>query len=97
MSKKNKAANELKKKFAEIGDLPKELVTSYSRMVLLGNNEFTIENYSGIIEYEVNKIRLRSASGIISVSGEGLVINELDNEELFIKGKIRSIEIEGDE
>ena len=97
MGKKKKVANELKRRFAEIGDLPKELVTSYSRMVLLGNNEFTIENYSGIIEYEMNKIRLRSASGIISVVGEGLVINELDNEELFIRGKIRSIDIEGDE
>jgi len=95
--KKKKVANEIKRKFAEIGDLPKELVTSYSRMVLLGNNEFTIENYSGIIEYEVNKIRLRSASGIIIVTGSGLVINELGNEDLFIKGKIRSIEIEGDE
>jgi len=66
-------------------------------MVLFGNSEFTIENYSGIIEYEVNKIRLRSASGIITVLGENFVINEMDNEELFIKGKIRSIEIEGDE
>ena len=97
MRKKKKAAENLKKKFAEIGDLPTELITSYSRMVLLGNNEFTIENYSGIIEYEVNKIRLRSASGIISVIGDNLTINELGNEELFIKGKIRSIEIEGDE
>ena len=97
MRKKKKAANELKRKFAEIGDLPKELMTSYSRMVLFGNSEFTIENYSGIIEYELNKIRLRSASGIIVVFGENLIINELDNEELFIKGKIRSIEIEGDE
>lgn len=97
MNKKKKVADKLKKKFVEIGDLPQELVTSYSRMVLLGNNEFTIENYSGIIEYEVNKIRLRSASGIISVSGESLSINELDNEELCIKGKIRNIEIEEDE
>ena len=97
MSRKKKAANELKKKFAEFGDLPKELVTSCSRMVLLGDNEFTIENYNGIIEYEVNRIRLRNALGIVCVKGENLSINELDNEELFIRGKIRSIEIEGDE
>ena len=97
MRKKKKVANDLKRKFAEIGDLPKELITSCSRMVLFGNSEFTIENYSGIIEYEVNRIRLRSASGIVTVSGENLVINELDTEDLFIKGKIRSIEVEGDE
>ena len=94
MRKKKKAVNNLKKKFAELGDLPKELVTSYSRMVLLGNEEFTVENYSGIVEYEVDKIRLRSASGIIAVSGDNLTINELDNDSLFIKGKIRRVEIE---
>jgi len=92
--KKKKVANELKKRFAEIGDLPKELITSYSRMVLLGGNEFTIENYSGIIEYEADRIRLRCASGIVEVSGDNLIINELDNESLFIKGKIKKIEIE---
>jgi len=94
LRKKKKAVNNLKKKFAELGDLPKELVTSYSRMVLLGNEEFTVENYSGIVEYEVDKIRLRSASGIIAVSGDNLTINELDNDSLFIKGKIRRVEIE---
>lgn len=97
MRKKKKAANDLKKRFAEMGDLPKELITTYSRMVLLGNEEFTVENYSGIVEYEVDKIRLRSASGIIAVAGDNLTINELDNDSLFIKGKIRNIEIEGNE
>lgn len=96
MRRRNKVANELKRKFAEIGDMPKELVTSYSRMVLFGNFEFTVENYSGIIEYELNKIRLKSASGVICVLGENLTIGELDTEDLFIKGKIKSIEFEGD-
>lgn len=87
-------ANELKKKFAEIGDLPKELVTSYSRMVLMGSSEFTIENYSGIIEYEPEKIRIRSASGVVCIMGEELSINDFDNQDLCIIGKIKSIEIE---
>ncbi len=94
MGKKKKAANELKKKFLEIGDIPKELVTSNSRMVLLGNSEFTIENFSGIIEYETTKIKIKCASGIVTVIGENLTINELGDEELFVKGKIISIEIE---
>ncbi len=94
MPKKRKLANELKRRFIEIGDLPKELVTSYSRMVLLGDSEFTIENYSGIIEYETNKVRIKSVSGVICITGEDFVINELDNDSLFVKGKIRNIEIE---
>ena len=94
MRKKKRVSDKLKKRFAELGDLPKELITSDSRMVLLGNSEFTVENYSGIVEYEVNRIRLRCDSGIVGVNGEDLVINELDNDVLFIKGKIRGLEIE---
>lgn len=94
MRKKKKVADKLKKRFAELGDLPKELLTSDSRMVLVGSSEFTVENYSGIVEYEVNRIRLRCNVGIVAVSGEDLVINELDNDVLFIKGKIKNIEIE---
>ncbi len=94
MGKKKKAANELKKKFLEIGDIPKELVTSNSRMVLLGNSEFTIENFSGIIEYETTNIKIKCANGVVIVTGKDLSINELGNEDLFVKGKILSIELE---
>ena len=97
MFKKKRISNNLKKRFTELSDLPQELITNYSRMVLLGDKEFLIENYSGIIEYEMHKIRLRSASGIIQVLGDNLTINELDNEELLVKGIIRGIEIEGND
>ena len=97
MFKKKKVANNLKKRFTELSDLPQELVTNCSRMVLLGDKEFLIENYSGIIEYEMHKIRLRSASGIIQICGDNLTINELDNEALLVKGIIRGIEIEGND
>lgn len=97
MFKKKNVANRLKKRFAELGDLPKELITDYSRMVLLGSREFFIENYSGIIEYEVHTIKLKSASGVICITGDNLSINELDNEELVVKGRIREIKIEEEE
>ena len=97
MSKKKKASNDLKKKFLEIGDIPKELVTSSSKMVLLGNSEFTIENFKGIIEYETDKIKIKSGTGVVTVTGENLTINELGDEELFVKGKIKNIEIEENE
>lgn len=66
-------------------------------MVLLGNNEFRIENYNGIIEYEVNRIRVSTASGIISIMGNELSISELDNDELLVSGLIKSIDLEGNE
>lgn len=66
-------------------------------MVLMGNSEFMIENYDGIIEYEVNRIRVSTASGKIAIMGNDLSITELDNEELLVSGCIKSIELEGNE
>ena len=94
---KNSTASKIKKRFAEIGDLPSELVTNRSRMVLLGNTEFTLENYDGIIEYEMNKIRVSTATGIISIIGEDLTLSELNNDELLVSGLIKNIGLEGNE
>ena len=72
-------------------------MTNRSRMVMLGNTEFMIENYDGIIEYEVNRIRVSTTSGKVAIIGEDLTISELDNEELLVSGCIKSIELEGNE
>lgn len=94
---KKNTANKIKKRFIEIGDFPSELVTNLSRMVLLGNGEFTLENYNGIIEYEMNKIRVSTATGIITIIGEGLTLSELNNDELLVSGLIKNIGLEGNE
>ena len=97
MSKARRAAGLLKRRFTELSDLPRELIGSSSRMVLMGNSEFMIENYDGILEYEECKIRLSTKVGIISVLGNRLAIDELDNENLMVRGKIESISIESEE
>jgi len=95
MSRKNrKVAKRLKQKFNDIADLPKEISLDYSRMVLLGNKEFVIENYKGIIEYDNNIIRLNTLSGIISIEGCGLVINEINDDDVSVEGTIKLIGIE---
>lgn len=97
MSKARRAAGLIKRRFTELSDLPRELIGSSSRMVLMGNNEFMIENYDGILEYEETGIKLSTKTGIISVGGNRLTIDELDDENLMVRGKIESITIESEE
>ncbi|MBP3284999.1 MAG: YabP/YqfC family sporulation protein [Clostridia bacterium] len=97
MSKARRAAGLLKRRFTELSDLPRELVGSSSRMVLMGNSEFMIENYDGVLEYEESRIKLSTKTGIISVAGNKLTIDELDDENLMVRGKIYSITIESEE
>ena len=74
--------------------MPKEISLDYSRMVLLGNKEFIVENYKGIVEYDNNIIRLNTLSGIISIEGKGLVINEINDDDVSVEGIIKLIGIE---
>jgi len=96
MKKKN-VSQRIKNKFLEISDLSEELTKGYSKMILLGNKEFLIENNRGIIEYENSKIRVNTVSGEITVEGENLIINEMGEGELLVKGKIKAIIIENNE
>jgi sporulation protein YqfC len=96
MSKSKEVSNKIKRRFAEISDLPEELTLGLSKMVFIGNNEFWIENYKGIIEYENNKIRLGTIIGNISVEGENLNIEEISEVELIVRGKIKRIEFESE-
>lgn len=63
----------------------------------MGNSEFILENYNGIIEYEVNKIRVSTATGIITIIGSDLTLSELNNDELLVSGLIKNIGLEGNE
>jgi len=93
MRRKN-VSQRIKNKFLEISDLSEELTKGYSKMVLLGNKEFLIENNKGIIEYENNKVRINTISGEIIVEGENLTINEISDGELIVNGKIKAILLE---
>lgn len=94
--KKRSVSQRIKNKFLEISDFSEELTKGYSKMVLLGKKEFLIENAKGIIEYENNKIRVNTLNGEINIEGENLVINEMGEGELLVRGKIKSILLEND-
>jgi sporulation protein YqfC len=84
----------LKEKLAETLSLPKEILLSESRVILLGNSEVNIENYRGIIEYSSCVIRIKTENGKICVSGQDLEIIEITDEDLSIKGRVESIAID---
>lgn len=91
MKKNPEKVKRIKEKFNEILELPKELLFNVPRMVVLGNEQVLIENYSGIVEYEDNLIRL---SNNINIYGMNLVVDEITAEDIMIVGKISSIEFD---
>ena len=88
--KKNKGY----KKIDKILELPEEVYLDIPRITITGFDEIIIENFKGILEYEKFFVRIRSSIGLINISGYNLNLENMTNDDIKVKGKIESIELE---
>lgn len=88
MTKKSK----VKKHISEAFDLPQEIILDTPIIKIIANNELTIENHKGIVEYTPNILRMNSMLGIIKILGYKLQIREIDQCDIIISGEISSLE-----
>lgn len=82
----------IKQKVARISEIPEDVVMGIPLLTVSGNNEISIENYGGIIEYTDSLIRIRTKTGKIIINGKNLQVNYYTNDEMKIQGRISSIE-----
>lgn len=64
----------------------------YSLITLIGNSEISIEGLRGILDYDSELLRINTVSGIVALTGCKLTIEAMTPEEVYIKGKITSVE-----
>ncbi|ADL12157.1 sporulation protein YqfC [Acetohalobium arabaticum] len=91
MSQDREFIEELKNKFAELFEMPKDTVLDAPRISMVGNMELTLENHRGIIEYTEDQVRIRINSGQVVISGAELIIADLTKQTVNIKGQIIDI------
>lgn len=82
----------IKARFSESLELPKEAVLGVPTVKITGTNEIYIENHKGILEYGNEYLRINSSLGIIKITGRNLQIKEISQEEILINGIIISLE-----
>ena len=75
-------------------ELPQEVYTNVPKIVIIGFDEMIIENFKGILEYEEFFVQVNTHIGIININGYGLTLENMTNDDIKVKGKIESIEIE---
>jgi len=88
----NSAAIKIKKGVSSVLDLPKEIVLNLPLVTLVGNEDLSIENYKGVIEFTDEKVRLSSSAGIIKIEGKGLYLKKITAENILLGGKIIKFE-----
>ena len=81
-------------RFNKMLEIPKEAYTNEPKITITGFNEFVIENYKGILEYEDYYVKLSTYIGCININGFSLKIDKMTEDCLKIIGKIESLDIE---
>jgi sporulation protein YqfC len=76
---------------ADMLEIPRDLVLDIPRLTVIGQQELYLENHKGIIEYDLQRIRISLARGFLEVEGEGLEIKAIVPDEMIIYGQIRVI------
>lgn len=85
---------ELKRRLAEMLDLPADVTLELPRILLMGPLQLAIENHRGLIEYTGDRITVGVPKGQVTVEGEELVIGTITNEEITVLGRIRALRFE---
>ena len=80
-------------KVAEALELPPDVVLGIPSITVLGGREATIQNYKGIVEYDDKKVVLNTSLGIFTVTGEGLDIKTVTDDDITLEGKVVGFEI----
>ena len=81
-------------KIDKLLEMPEEVYTDTPKITITGFNEMIIENFKGILEYEDYYIRINTSLGIININGFELKLENMTNDDIKVKGKVESIDIE---
>ena len=75
-------------------ELPQEVYSNVPKIIITGFDEMIIENFKGILEYEEFFVRINTHIGLININGYGLSLENMTDEDIKVKGKIESLDIE---
>ena len=78
-------------RFADAIEMPKDVVASCSKITAYSDNQIIVENYKGILEYTNEKIRIKTCSGILLISGKNLCIRAVTDCDILIDGTFCSV------
>jgi len=88
----NQKKNKFMHEFASMLEIPEDIFLNMPKITFIGSIQVYIENHRGVIEYTSEKLRVAVTSGEIEILGEDLMLKNILPDELFLEGKIKSME-----
>ena len=81
-----------RRNMTEALELPKEILLHLPLISFIGQEEVTIENYKGILEYSEETVRIGTAAGVLRLEGQGLCLKQLSAECMGVTGRVEKME-----
>ena len=69
------------------------MITDKNYKIIIKDNNINIINYKEIKDFSNNKIIITNYNGKTTIFGENLVVSKMQDNEILIAGKIKSIEL----
>ena len=91
---RNRKTGRISNRINNILEVPRELTDNSPKITIIGFDEMLIENYKGILEYEDFFIKINTGLGNININGFNLGLEQVTEDDISVKGKIESIDIE---
>lgn len=70
----------------------KNIVYDKTFKVIILENKINIVNYTEVVIFEDERIVIEAEDKLINIKGKNLIINRLEENEILVLGKIKSIE-----
>lgn len=89
-----KRFRELSGELAERLDLPEDALLGAAKLTWIGGRQALIENHRGLLEYSADRVTVNIGRGRLILQGRGLTVKAMNQRELWICGRISSVEWE---
>ncbi len=97
MRNKPKLAHRLAERMGDLFEMPSSPVQSGTSVTLTDGREAYITGCRELLVYNSDRIKVKSASGTLTVTGEGLDIPRYTDTELTVRGLLNSVSLEREE
>ena len=84
---------DIARKISEVLEIPTEAIFSIPKITIVGKEKVHVENYTALLDYKKNNIRLKYQDGVIDIQGESFEIKVIGEENIVISGKIDSVKL----
>ncbi|KLI02186.1 stage IV sporulation protein [Sporolactobacillus inulinus CASD] len=86
----------LKKWFAEVSDIPEDVMLGVPRLTLIGQFRLSIENYQSVLSFSKTELKLALNEGELHITGNDFVLETILEKEIVLQGRVTGVRFENE-